>query len=43
MISFAIKAEKVNYKAREATLGYENFDSGIVKTIDWDLAKYEVK
>lgn len=40
MISFALKAEKVNCVAREATLGCENFDTGIIKTIDWYLNKY---
>ena len=36
------RAEKVNCEAREATLGCENFDSGIVKTIDWYLNKYGI-
>ncbi len=36
------KAEKVNCEAREATLVCENFDSGIVKIIEWYLNKYEV-
>jgi dTDP-glucose 4,6-dehydratase len=36
------KAEKVNCEAREATLGCENFDSGIVKTIEWYLDKYGI-
>jgi len=40
MILFACKAEKVNCAAREATLGCENFDTGIVKTIEWYLKKY---
>lgn len=51
MCKFAIKAEKVNAvndneevllgccEAREAALGYENFDTGIVKTIEWYLEK----
>ncbi len=34
------KAEKVNCEAREATLGCENFESGIVKTVEWYLSKY---
>jgi hypothetical protein len=29
IVSFALKAEKVNCEAIEATLGCENFDSGI--------------
>jgi len=47
------KAQKVNYlvgetslgycKEREATLVYENFDSGIIKTIEWYLNKYKGK
>jgi len=36
------KAEKVNCIAREATLGFENFESGIVKTIEWYLIKYGI-
>jgi hypothetical protein len=40
MILFACKAEKVNCEAREATLGGENFDTGIVKTTEWYLEKY---
>ena len=43
MISFVLKAEKVNCEAREATLGYENFDSEIVKTVEWYLEKYKPK
>jgi|GEM_PF-3268458 len=35
------KAEKVNCVAREATLWCENFDSGIIKTTEWYLNKYE--
>ena len=37
------KAEKVNCGAREATLGCENFDSGIVKTVEWYLKKTRFK
>jgi len=37
MNKFAKRAEKVNCEAREATLGCENFESGIVKTIKWYL------
>ncbi len=52
MHEFALKADKVNAvskneevplgccKAREDALGCENFDSGIVKTIEWYLKKY---
>lgn len=48
------KAEKVNAvneneevllgycEVREATLGCENFDSGIIKTIEWYLNKYGI-
>ena len=34
------KAEKVNCEAREATLGCETFDTGIVKTVEWYWGKY---
>ena len=37
---FALKADKVNCETREYALGCENFDSGIVKTIEWYLNKY---
>ena len=40
MRMFATKAEKVNCEARETTLGYENFESGIAKTVEWYLSKY---
>jgi|GEM_PF-3422916 len=39
MISFALKADKVNCKAREYALECENFGSGIVKTIEGYLEK----
>jgi len=48
----AEKVKKVNHivrevalgycGAREATLGCENFDSGIVKSVEWYLGKYKV-
>jgi len=54
MHKFALKADKVNAvskneevplvccEAREYALGCEDFDSGIVKTIEWYLEKYSV-
>jgi len=30
----------MNYKAREATPGCENLDTGIVKKIEWYLKKH---
>jgi len=41
MYNFVLKAEKANCEAREAALGHENFDSGIVKTVEWYLNNYE--
>jgi len=43
MMKFAIKAEKVNFRAREATLGCEDFESGIMKTVEWYLEKYRAE
>jgi dTDP-D-glucose 4,6-dehydratase len=43
MYKFALQAEKGNCEAKEATLGCENFDSGILKTIEWYLKKYNMK
>ncbi len=52
MTKFALKTNEVNAvsndeevplgccEAREYALGCENFDSGIVKTIEWYLKKY---
>lgn len=40
MYKFALKADKVNCEAKEDALGCENFESVIVKTVEWYLKLY---
>ncbi len=39
---FVLNAEKVNCEAREAALGCKNFDSAIVKTVEWYIESIEI-